>query len=282
VYDYGACSVHQLLSGYDFYLEFDNENRAYYNDGNNPCIVDEEYYYYITDKYEASPPQWDYVVLADQSKRMASTSARNDTVDALVSVYAPLLNESGATPVLVDTHAFWSTQTNMTGLYDVPTFTRMIYDGVEEYVTALKDALPKQQAPVVVPIGLAYLTVWEEDYDTWTTLFLSDEMHASLYGSYLFAVCLYAKLFGHLPKEEVSVPDHIEYLFVYSRKVIGQSFAYPTADEAAYLRNIAKRVVLDGHVPKSFKKVTETDAADNFDYDDEDYAEDEYDEEGDE
>jgi len=260
VYDYGACSIHQLLSGEDQYIKYGNDNKAYYNDGNNPCILDENYLYFMTQKYQTYTPKWDYVVLADQTKRMASSQARYDTVDALVSVYAPLLEESGAIPVIVDTHAFWSSQTNMTGLTDIPTFTRLIYEGVEEYVEALASALPTDQAPIVVPIGLAYLTVWEENYAVWETLFLSDEMHASLYGSYLFACVLYTKLFGHLPKKSVSVPDHIEYLFTYSRKIIGQgSVSYPTSDEAAYLRGIAKRVVLEGHVPKSYQKVAASD-----------------------
>lgn len=116
LYDFGACSVHQLLVGYDSYLRYGNGNKAYLDDGNNPCLVDENYYRYIGNKY-VNAPQWDFVVLADQSKRMAasSSSARYDSIDALVSVYAPLLRQSGAIPLIVDTHAFWSSQTNMTG-----------------------------------------------------------------------------------------------------------------------------------------------------------------------
>ncbi|GKY97676.1 hypothetical protein MPSEU_000725800 [Mayamaea pseudoterrestris] len=120
LYDYGACSVHQLIAGYDNYLEYGNGNRAYSDDGNNPCLVDENYLRFITtNKYSSSSnvPKWDFVVLADQSKRMAASSgsARYDTTDALVSVYAPLLLQSGSVPVIVDTHAFWSSHSNMTG-----------------------------------------------------------------------------------------------------------------------------------------------------------------------
>lgn len=119
LYDYGACSVHQLLTGYDNYLEYGNKNRAYSDDGNNPCLVDETYFEYITSRYASqTAPSWDYVVLADQSKRMAaSENSRYDTIDALVNVYAPLLQQSGSIPVIVDTHAFWSAETNMTGTY---------------------------------------------------------------------------------------------------------------------------------------------------------------------
>jgi hypothetical protein len=120
LYDYGACSVQQLLAGKDNYLEYGNANHAYSDDGNNPCLVDQNYFNYITSKYSSlsntNANTWDYVVLADQSKRMAaSADARYDTIDALVSVYAPLLQQAQAVPVIIDTHAFWSTQTNMTG-----------------------------------------------------------------------------------------------------------------------------------------------------------------------
>jgi hypothetical protein len=257
LYDYGACSVHQLISGRDYYLAYGNGNKAYYDDGTNPCLVDGNYFDYVTTKYTKYPPRWDYIVLADQTKRMATASARYDSVDALLSVYAPLLNQTNAIPVIVDTHAFWSNSSNMTGLYDVPTFTRMVYEGVEEYMAALESVLPPEKAPIIVPIGLAYLTVWEENYEMWQSLFLSDNIHSSLSGSYLFACVLYTKLFGHLPKKSVAIPeDGIEYLFGYSRKNLGgadsSSNSTLTAKEAQYLLNVAKRVVLNGHVPSSF------------------------------
>jgi hypothetical protein len=128
----------------------------------------------------------------------------------------------------------------------------MIYQGVEEYADALASELPSDQAPIVVPIGLAYLMIWEENYEYWESLFLSDNMHSSLSGSYLFACVLYTKLFGHLPKRAVSIPRHMEYLFAFSRRTIGQNAVYPSQGEAEYLRAVANRIVLKGEVPKSF------------------------------
>lgn len=138
------------------------------------------------------------------------------------------------------------------GLRDVPTFASRIYLGLSEYIEALTEELPSNQAPVVVPIGLAYLLVWEENYNLWEKLFLSDEMHSSMTGSYLFACVLYTKMFGHLPKRTVSIPRRMEYLFAFSRKTIGPDAIYPSQSEAEYLRGIAKRIVLDGYIPKSF------------------------------
>jgi hypothetical protein len=128
----------------------------------------------------------------------------------------------------------------------------MIHDGVREYASALASELPAEQQPIIVPVGQAYLLIWEESYATWQKLFLSDNMHSSLSGSYLFACVLYTKLFGHLPKRSISLPKHMEYLFAFSRRTIGQDAVYPSQSEAEYLRNIAKRIVLDGVVPKSY------------------------------
>lgn len=38
LYDYGACTVKQLLYGYDSDLKHYNYNGAYYDNGNNPCF----------------------------------------------------------------------------------------------------------------------------------------------------------------------------------------------------------------------------------------------------
>jgi hypothetical protein len=192
--------------------------------------------------------KWNYVVLVDQTKRMAVQSARADTVDALKNYYAPLLKKSGAIPVIVDTHSFWSQNTNMSGLEDVATFQKLIYDGVDEYVSALSSYLPRKQSPIVAPIGMAYLTIFEERPQMWVQLFLDDAVHSSLHGSYLFSIVLYATMFRHLPSEEASIPEHIDSLFANSRRLVyGQK-------ESLYYRNVARRVVLSGHVPKSFSR----------------------------
>lgn len=251
IFDYGMCTVGQLLQGYDPILTYNNKNNAYYNDGHNPCMLDSYYLDFIKDELNTTAKtEWDYVVFVDQTKRMAIEGARSESVYALANAYGPLLKQTGAIPIIVDTHAFWSSETNMTGLVDIPTFQSLIYDGVEEYVEALAYVLPDWQAPIVAPIGLAYLTIYEENEDMWYKLFIEDQMHSSLHGSYLFACVLYATMYGHLPPKSVSI-DGIDKLFVKSRKLIGQDYSYPTADEAYYYRSIARRVALYGYVPES-------------------------------
>ncbi|GAX23618.1 hypothetical protein FisN_12Hh190 [Fistulifera solaris] len=256
VYDFGMCSVKQLLLGVDEYMGYGNPYGAYKNDGLNPCIMDQYYYSYVAGNLADEPVKWDYVVLAGQTKRMVVESARNDTLFELVNSYAPMLNQSGAIPLLVDTHAFWSDSTNMTGLgNDVPSFTANIQNGVKVYASALAEALPRSQAPIIAPVGLAYLTVWEENYDLWRMLFVRDMVHASVYGSFLFACVLYMTIFGHrLPDNDFQFPSEVADLFATSRKLVGGNHYFPSQEEMAYLKNVAKRVVLKGYVPPSLPR----------------------------
>ena len=249
-YDFGLCTVAQILQGYDEYIGYGNKDGHYKNDGLNPCIVNEYYAELLEAQLEQDPvPQWDYVVLADQTKRMAISGARNLTLQVLAAGYGPFLETSGAVPVIVDTHAFWSDNSNMTGLTDIPTFTALIWEGVAAYTEALSSVLPRKQTPIVAPVGLAYLTVWEENFDLWELLFLDDQIHSSLAGSYLFGHVLYATLFGHMPdqSEENVAP---QYLFQDARKLLG-GYSPASPQEAEYLRNVARRVALRNYVPPS-------------------------------
>ena len=248
-YDFGLCTVAQILQGYDEYIGYGNPYGRYKNDGLNPCLVNKYYASIVEAELERDPIQWNYVILTDQTKRMAVVKARNDTVQVLTGGYGPFLKASGAIPVIVDTHAFWSEASNMTGLTDIPTFTSLIREGAKAYVDALANLLPRKQSPLVAPIGLAYLTVWEENYDLWQLLFLEDQIHSSAAGSYLFVHVLYCTLFGHMPADdERYTPPQV--LFQDARKMLGEPY-YPSTAEAEYLRDVAKRVTLRGYVPQS-------------------------------
>ena len=234
LYDFGLCTVAQILMGNDEILSFGNNDNAYINDNKNPCIVDEDYYDYVTNKLASSTVsmanKWDYIVLVDQTKRMVVDDARTESIYSLKYGYGPLLKETGAIPVLVDTHAFWSDQTNMTGLGgDVEHFQSLIHSGVYDYANALAQVLPESQAPLIAPIGVAYMTVYQESKSKWEKLFMDDQMHASLHGSYLFATVLYATLFGHLPNQTLTVHDELmESLFATSRRLLLSSSSSST------------------------------------------------------
>jgi hypothetical protein len=257
-YDYGLCTVAQVLQGYDEYMSYGNKYGKYYSDGLNPCIMDTNYASFVEMELQNDPVTWNYVVLVEQTKRMAVPQALSETLSVLTYRYGPLIATSGAVPIVVDTHAFWSNKSNMTGLTDIPTFTYLITQGVASFVDALAAVLPESQAPIVAPIGLAYLTVWEEDYDLWETLFVDDGIHSSLSGSYMFACVLYAALFGRLPDSLGDAGSNnnngLSNLFLDARKIVGQA-TYPSTDEAEYLRAVAGRVTLEGYIPASLLDV---------------------------
>lgn len=256
-YDYGACTVYQLLENYDNDLVYQNYNGAYYSaDESNPCFIDEFYLGLVMDKMAKTQVFWDFVVLNDQTKRMAFEDARAESIDALKYAYAPMLRDARAVPIIVDTHAFWSDSGNMTGLQDIAYFTAEIYEGLLQYVFALKYNLPKKFAPRVAPVGLAYLTVYEEDEELWEKLFLADKVHSSTYGSYLFANVLYCTIYGHLPKNARKLGG-VASLFAKSRDIQDDS-SYPSPREANYLRTVAARVALHKHIPSVLKQYGDT------------------------
>ena len=247
IVDYGACTVPQLLLGYDDNLTSRNENEYYKDDGMNPCFQDDGYYEY---RQACPSPSWNYVILSDQSARPAYEKKRNATMNILRTSYSPMLGENGATPVLLMTYGYWRDSVNMTELVDVPTFTSLLYEGYQEYAQLLKEELPDSQAPLMAPVGLAFLVVWEENYELWERLFFEDQFHPSPLGTYLMGSCLYATLYKRLPKREAYLSTSL-----WSRarrmQLYGDDLKAPTKYEAAYFQSIVKRVVLEGYIPKS-------------------------------
>lgn len=268
VYDYGMCSVFQLLEGYDNDLTYMNYNGAYYyEEGTNPCFEDENYVLYLNDRSLKYPEIYDYVLINDQTARMADPDARQDSIDALKYAYAPMIADSRAKPLIVDTHAYLEEGSNQTGFYGktIPYMQAMIQSGVEEYIMALKYNLPNNLEPKVVPIGMAYLVVWEEEPELWQRLFMNSDANETLpysspHGSYLFANVIYATAYGHLPRKSGS-QEQIKNLFATARYLpdLPEYYAdiFPTMEEADYLRLVARRVVLQGYVPYSYAEARE-------------------------
>jgi len=254
LFDMGFCTVPQLLEGYDQYLTYKNYNGAYYNNGNNPCFVDAYYLTITNDISTSNPLYFDYVVLNDFTKLIADEYEREDSIEALMYAYAPMLRVAHAVPIIVDTHAFYWEAENVAENEthygtDVAAFTSQIYAGALEYQAALGSALPEKLEPRIAPIGLAYLTVYEDNRKMYSKLFASDAIHASSYGTYLFATVLYATIYNRMPP---SVGRCVDSVFENSRDLLDANMTvFPTVSEANYLRRIAKRVVLGGHKPRS-------------------------------
>lgn len=279
LYDYGACSVPQLLTGQDSMLSYGNQDGHYVNDGTNPCLNDNNYLDY--EKSFNYSKSWDYVVIVDQSKRMCFDDARDEALMAFNYTYAPLLSRVGATPVIVQPHAFWSNAVNMTGLTDIPTFTSMIMDGAKIYKQFLdKHLTTRFRSTKIAPVGDAYLTLWEDDEELWQKLFMDDGIHPSGYGSYLYAMVIHATIYGAVPPQSRVVTDDVMELFSLARKLHVDESAMPTKSEALTLWTTARKVAVYGHKPRSLKTVGQgQNGADGYDQADNQNA-DEYAEDG--
>jgi hypothetical protein len=268
--DYGACTVPQLLFGYDWSLE-DYQN-SYINDGKNPCFRDPNYLEYATlirfPRHDAEDkegqerqfqqqlpgPPWDYALLNDQSMRPTDwNNKRNRSVYALKSIYAPMLAEVQATPILFMTWAYWRDEFDqMNNFVDIPTFTRQLYEGYQLYAEVLQNALPETQQPRIAPVGLAFLVIWEENPSFWQEKLFSptDRYHPSPHGTFLAACVVFSTIYGHLPPSWTRFTDPV---FERARRMEldGDPLPLPTEEEAIYLRDVAARVALRGYIPRS-------------------------------
>ena len=315
IHDFGACTVKQLLFGYDealekrveqtfgniYYIEADdatesaiddtttsdtnedddevatddnNNNNANgndgvdyekeygddyfsYNDGSNPCLRNPLYYKYLVSyvySYHQSK-DWDYILLNDNTRSPARNESRHDMLAILQDTYLPWFLESGAVPIFLATYGYWTPYRDMGGLGTVAEFTSLTMAGYQSYVDLLKSQLPSHQQPRIAPVGLAFLLVWEENHSLWERLFHVDQIHSGPLGTYLQGLIVHYTIFGVLPKYSVTVRGDMSYLWHRTRRfqpVEHHSDPFPTRDEAAYLYQIALRITVYKHVPKSF------------------------------
>ncbi|CAB9528919.1 expressed unknown protein [Seminavis robusta] len=327
LYDYGACTVPQLLFGYDknldqkmedwafdetyeshgddffddddyYALDHDDEIYAYdfdsFMDGSNPCLMDPNYYAYRNylywggdsnnqddenfqnngqgddnaqddlDRHNLYPtaPQWDYIILNDNTRSPANYYHRQDTLSILEQQYLLWFQETKSIPILMFTYAYDTPYRDMDGFrddqdgdIDIPTFTSLTYEGYRQYAALLSQRLPEEQQPRIAPVGLAFLTVWEESYEFWKAkLFHVDRIHASPHGTYLQGCVVYCTIYGKLPSRKTALDD-MESLWNDARRmapVRHRRLPLPTREEATYLYHVAERVCLQGHIPRSF------------------------------
>ena len=266
LFDYGACTVHQLLFGYDGFLYgdwkkynislVDSSYTGAYNDGLNPCYADSNYLSYVSKKFLSHPMKWDYVVMNDDLQTPGISESRQKSLGILMSTYAGWFAQTGSIPVFLDTPAYWTGFQNLSTFVNVPTFTSLTYEGYREYAGLLGSLLPAAQKPLVAPVGIAFLAVWEDDYEMWTKLFHYDEVNVSPHGTFLQGCVVHHTLFGHLPRADIALPDSMSSLFSRARRMQPPSHhrrEWPTRDEGKYLYNIAKKVVR-GYLPTTFEK----------------------------
>jgi hypothetical protein len=269
-YDMGACTIKQLLLGYDEDLnkQVYNHRHFYEDDGTNPCLQSKSYLTYLNNlnwqKFRAPK----YVVINDNTCGPGRNTSREESINILKQVYAPLFRESGVTPVFYDTYGYWTTPdiVDLSGFTDVPNFASLTYEGYKEYSAALAELLPKQQAPRVAPAGIAWLTVWEENRTLWNSLFHQyDHLHPATAGTMLSSFVIYYTIFGKMPDKSIVFASHdMAKLFSHAR-VLQQADQppdpFPTYREIEYLYDVAYRVMHLKYVPKAFTFYNNSEAA---------------------
>jgi hypothetical protein len=263
IYDYGACTVEQLLTGID--LRLDDPGYARPTEANttnlNPCREDAAYLSYAKNYFaneQPAQPYWDFVMLNDNTRDPARAKTREHSLQFLERFYVSWLLETRATPVFLWTHAYMveSIPTrNMTGLTDVANFTSLTGVGYKECAKLLASYLPEEQTPRIAPVGLAFLMVYEEQPEFWKTLFHSDHIHASPSGTFLQGCVVYYTLFGEMPPKDYVVRQNMESLWKTAR-MMQHAFEppnpFPTRETAEYLYHIAERLMVNGEIPKSY------------------------------
>lgn len=278
MYDFGACSVPQLLFGFDEDLGTKLEQADYadddaslaettiaddffsYYDQSNPCIRHETYYEYLEDKYATEgTPNWDYIIMNDNTRSPARYESRREGIEVLQNYYLPWIQELGATPILISTYGYWSPYRDMGGLSDVPTFTSLTYAGYLQYAKVLEDDLPPGQKPRVAKVGWAFLVVWEENQELWNNLFHVDKIHASPAGTYLEALVLYYTIFDKMPPRSIALRPDSSSMWEHARRFAPANHRrgrFPTPEEELYLYNVAVRICVYDHTPRTLKLYT--------------------------
>jgi hypothetical protein len=206
---------------------------------------------------EEGAPQWDYILINDNSRNPCCTSQREIGLKYLESVYIPWFKKTKATPIFLDTFPYWASERHMSGLIDIPTFASVTYSGYQQYRDLVASALPEAQRPRIAPVGLAMLLIWEENPAFWETLMHYDEVHLSPSGTFLEACIVYATIFGKLPDPHVIFNDDgVANLWRTARRMAPEQHgtkAFPSESLARYLYHVAHRV-MHGEIPRSFQQ----------------------------
>jgi hypothetical protein len=250
VYDFGACTVKQLLFGRDDHLQELVLKGHYKHDPliGNPCVDYPEYMDYLNSYYASTKrPKWDFIVLNDNSLNPERATHRAKGLEALRDIYVPWFQKTGAIPVFLDTHAY-----HLTPKTDIPTFTSITYEGYEQYAAVFEAVLPPAQKPRIAPVGIVFLTVWEEDQALWQMLFESDDIHLTPLGTFLQGCVIHYTLLGRMPAKKDVLRDDMSELWRNARAMEHSGTAkdpFPSKADAEYVYNIVERVVKGKHLP---------------------------------
>jgi hypothetical protein len=257
VYDFGACTIKQLLFGRDDHLqELARKGKDKHNPLiGNPCLDYPDYLEYLNRYYAENKPKWDFVVLNDNSRNPVRAVHRAKGLQALRAVYVPWFQKSGAIPVFLDTHAAKKD--------DIAAFTSITYEGYEQYAAVFEAFLPPAQKPRIAPVGIVLLTVWEENQALWRMLFESDGIHLTPLGTFLQGCVIHYTVLGRMPTKKDVIRDDMSELWRNARAMEHSGNTpdpFPSKENAEYVYNIAERVLKYKHLPLAFFERKDEDA----------------------
>jgi hypothetical protein len=269
IYDYGACTVPQLLTGMDDRLDdpgYGNFTELIGDSpvtNQNPCRADPHYLQYSKAFFRqeiADGDYWNYVVINDNTRDPSRFATRMHSLQFLEAFYVPMLLPMQAIPIFLWTHAYSVPSTasrNMTGLDDVAQFTSLTGAGYRNYANLLSKHLPESRKPRIAPVGLGFLMVYEERPDLWIQLFHNaDHLHASPSGSYLQGCIVYHTIFGEMPSR--IPPSDVGWSQRFWKRARMMQHAweppnpYPSMEMTEYLYDVAERIMVHGELPKTY------------------------------
>jgi hypothetical protein len=276
IYDYGACTVTQLLTGVAP-LVHEPHPVSIHSQNHDPCFEDPVYAAYADNYFRqiflghdttidgdttttsASTFSWDFAVLNDAVDNPARRQSRQKGLHTLKHDYIPLFQQSKVIPIFLWTHAYHAWEISAQhwaapSLTDIANATSLTGVGYRAYARLVSSHLPSFQQARIAPAALAFLTVYEENRTMWTQLFnIADHVHSSPAGTFLEGLVVYHTMTGQLPPYSDDVAPGI--LFQ-SARMLQHSWEVSnpmvTSDQAKYLYNVAYRVVVQGHIPSTY------------------------------
>ena len=269
IYDYGACTVPQLLTGDDDrlndpgYANFTEKIGDTNNTNQNPCREDPHYLQYSKDYFPqliSNGDYWDYIIINDNTRDPSRFASRARSLQFLEAFYVPMLLTMHATPVFLWTHAYFVNSTlerNMTGLEDVANFTSLTGVGYRTYAKLLSQHLPPSRKPRIAPVGLGFLMVHEERPDLWIQMFHNaDHLHASPSGSYLQGCIVYHTIYGQMPQPILPNDTKWAPRLWKDARMMQHAWEppnpFPTMDMTEYLYDVCERIMVHGELPKTY------------------------------
>jgi hypothetical protein len=143
--------------------------------------------------------KWDFVILNDYTQAPVRQETKQATLDALRDTYSKLIQQSGATPVFLETFAYrYPDMKGTKDLGDFIGFSERLAAGYVEYAETMTELLPETPCRIA-KAGQAFQWLFTYNHDLWEKLFSWDDFHPSPHGTWLEACCIYCAVVNEAP-----------------------------------------------------------------------------------